>query len=47
MPKYPVMCLISVLLAAPAAYAANVRLQVEGLSGELEKRPGAPVVDHA
>ncbi|MDU7769586.1 MAG: POTRA domain-containing protein, partial [Serratia marcescens] len=31
------MCLISVLLAAPAAYAANVRLQVEGLSGELEK----------
>ncbi|MDY7605524.1 autotransporter assembly complex family protein [Serratia marcescens] len=37
MPKYPVMCLISVLLAAPAAYAANVRLQVEGLSGELEK----------
>jgi Outer membrane protein len=36
-PKYPVMCLIAVLLAAPAAYAANVRLQVEGLSGELEK----------
>nr|WP_283049978.1 autotransporter assembly complex family protein [Yersinia sp. Marseille-Q3913] len=31
------MCFLCVLLATPLAYAANVRLQVEGLSGDLER----------
>jgi translocation and assembly module TamA len=31
------LCLVSVLLTSGVASAANVRLQVEGLSGALEK----------
>ena len=37
MPRYPILCFLCVLLATPVAYAANVRLQVEGLSGDLER----------
>lgn len=37
MPRYPILCFLCVLLATPIAYAANVRLQVEGLSGDLER----------
>lgn len=37
MPRYRALCFLCALLATPAAYSANVRLQVEGLSGELEK----------
>ena len=32
------LCLVSLLLTSGIASAANVRLQVEGLSGALEKR---------
>jgi translocation and assembly module TamA len=31
------LCFVCVLLATPIAYAANVRLQVEGLRGDLER----------
>ncbi|KEY59750.1 autotransporter assembly complex family protein [Serratia sp. DD3] len=37
MPRYPVLCVLCALLIMPPALAANVRLQVEGLSGELER----------
>lgn len=37
MPRYRALCFLCALLATPAAFSANVRLQVEGLSGELEK----------
>jgi translocation and assembly module TamA len=36
-PRYRALCFLCALLATPVAYSANVRLQVEGLSGELEK----------
>ncbi|WP_156292746.1 autotransporter assembly complex protein TamA [Serratia oryzae] len=36
MPRYPVLCVLCVLLAVPSVFAANLRLQVQGLSGELE-----------
>lgn len=35
--RYPILCFVCLLLATPIAYAANVRLQVEGLSGDLER----------
>ena len=31
------LCLVSLLLTSGVASAANIRLQVEGLSGELQK----------
>ncbi|KAF1370643.1 MAG: autotransporter assembly complex protein TamA [Yokenella regensburgei] len=37
MPKIRHLCVVSLMLASGIASAANVRLQVEGLSGELEK----------
>ncbi|ATA19523.1 autotransporter secretion outer membrane protein TamA [Gibbsiella quercinecans] len=37
MPRYRALCVLCVLFTAPPALAANVRLQVEGLSGELEQ----------
>lgn len=37
MPRIRTLCLASLCLASTWATAANVRLQVEGLSGELEK----------
>ncbi|VTP59991.1 Outer membrane protein/protective antigen OMA87 [Serratia rubidaea] len=37
MPRYRVLCVLCALFVAPAALSANLRLQVEGLSGELEK----------
>lgn len=36
MPRYPVLCVLCVLLAVPSVFAANLRLQVQGLSGDLE-----------
>nr|CDS56428.1 conserved hypothetical protein; putative outer membrane protein and surface antigen [Serratia symbiotica] len=35
--RYPFMCLFYLFFVATSTYAANVRLKVEGLSGELEK----------
>lgn len=37
MPKYPVICLFFFLFSVLAVCASNVRLKIEGLSGELEK----------
>ena len=37
MPRFPIYCICGLLIAAPAAEAANVRLQVTGLSAELQK----------
>ncbi|RWR02895.1 membrane protein [[Pantoea] beijingensis] len=37
MPRIHVYCIYCLLIAAPAVEAANVRLQVEGLSGDLQK----------
>ncbi|NDL61422.1 autotransporter assembly complex protein TamA [Acerihabitans arboris] len=37
MPKNRLLCLFCILLATPWSYAANVRLQVEGLEGELQR----------
>lgn len=37
MPHIRILCCVSLLLASTAASAANVRLQLEGLSGELQK----------
>lgn len=37
MTKIRQLCLVSLLLTSGIASAANVRLQVEGLSGALEK----------
>ncbi|KQN57907.1 BamA/TamA family outer membrane protein [Erwinia sp. E602] len=37
MPRFPIYCICGLLIAAPAAQAANVRLQVTGLSAELQK----------
>lgn len=36
MPRYPVLCVLCVLFAIPSVFAANLRLQVQGLSGDLE-----------
>lgn len=36
MPRYRVLCVLCVLFAMPSVFAANVRLQVQGLSGDLE-----------
>ncbi|AOM41547.1 autotransporter assembly complex protein TamA [Xenorhabdus hominickii] len=37
MSRYPLICVLCVSVTAPSAYSANLRLKVEGLSGELEK----------
>ncbi len=37
MPRLHIYCMASLLLAAPALEAATVRLQVEGLTGDLQK----------
>ncbi|HBV40259.1 MAG TPA: hypothetical protein DEF05_11400 [Erwinia sp.] len=37
MPRIHVYCMLGLIAAAPAAQAATVRLQVTGLSGELQK----------
>ena len=37
MPRLHIYCLASLLLAAPAVEAAKVRLQLEGLTGDLQK----------
>ncbi|SFT94345.1 autotransporter secretion outer membrane protein TamA [Kosakonia arachidis] len=37
MPKIRLLCFASLLLASEMAFAANVRLQLEGLTGELQK----------
>ncbi|MFC0227564.1 autotransporter assembly complex protein TamA [Serratia aquatilis] len=37
MPRYRVLCVLCALFVTPSVFAANVRLQVEGLSGELER----------
>ncbi|SFU76084.1 autotransporter assembly complex protein TamA [Xenorhabdus koppenhoeferi] len=37
MSRYPLICTLFVSIAIPSAYSANLRLKVEGLSGELEK----------
>ncbi len=37
MPRYRELCLLSVLLAPSLSFAAKVRLQLEGLSGDLQK----------
>jgi len=36
-PRFHIYCLASLLLAAPAVEAAKVRLQLDGLSGDLQK----------
>jgi len=36
-PRYRELCLLAVLLAPPLSYAAKVRLQLEGLTGDLQK----------
>jgi translocation and assembly module TamA len=36
-PRYRVLCVLCALFVTPSVIAANVRLQVEGLSGELEQ----------
>lgn len=36
------LCITSLLLVSGVASAASVRLQVEGLSGELEKKRPRP-----
>lgn len=35
--RYPILCFLCVSIATPIAYSANLRLQVEGLTGQLEK----------
>ncbi|CDG16149.1 autotransporter assembly complex protein TamA [Xenorhabdus doucetiae] len=37
MSRYPLICALFVSIVTPSAYSANLRLKVEGLSGELEK----------
>ncbi len=37
MPRSPIICLLCMSVAAPMAYGANLRLKIEGLSGQLEK----------
>ncbi|SCC31332.1 autotransporter assembly complex protein TamA [Kosakonia oryziphila] len=37
MPKIRLLCFVGLLLASEMAFAANVRLQLEGLTGELQK----------
>ncbi|MDE9481387.1 autotransporter assembly complex protein TamA [Xenorhabdus bovienii] len=37
MSRYPFIFVLCVSVATPSAYSANLRLKVEGLSGELEK----------
>ncbi|SKC07441.1 autotransporter secretion outer membrane protein TamA [Kosakonia radicincitans] len=37
MPKIRLLCFTGLLLASETAFAANVRLQLEGLTGELQK----------
>ncbi|MBD2780118.1 autotransporter assembly complex protein TamA [Xenorhabdus szentirmaii] len=37
MSRYPLICALFVSIATSSAYGANLRLKVEGLSGELEK----------
>ncbi|MFZ4833944.1 autotransporter assembly complex protein TamA [Rouxiella sp. Mn2063] len=37
MPRYRELCLLCILLVSPFSFAAKVRLQLEGLDGELEK----------
>lgn len=37
MPRYRVLCVLCALFVTPSAFAANVRLQVDGLSGDLER----------
>ena len=37
MPRYRELCLLGLLLAPSLSFAAKVRLQLEGLSGELQK----------
>ncbi|OCQ50538.1 Translocation and assembly module TamA precursor [Photorhabdus australis subsp. thailandensis] len=37
MSKYPVLCLLCVSVATPIAHSANLRLKLEGLTGNLEK----------
>ncbi|MHA7845015.1 autotransporter assembly complex protein TamA [Serratia sp. D1N4] len=37
MPRYPVLCVLCALFAAPSVLAANLRLQVQGLSGDLDR----------
>jgi translocation and assembly module TamA len=36
-PRYPKLFVLAVLLASPLSFAAKVRLQLEGLDGDLEK----------
>jgi len=36
-PRYPVLCVLCALFAAPSVLAANLRLQVQGLSGDLDR----------
>ena len=37
MPRYRVLCVLCALFVMPSVFAANVRLQVDGLSGDLER----------
>ncbi|MDC9605201.1 autotransporter assembly complex protein TamA [Xenorhabdus griffiniae] len=37
MSRYPLVCALFVSIITPSAYSANLRLKLEGLSGELEK----------
>ncbi|WP_411754193.1 autotransporter assembly complex protein TamA [Serratia sp. (in: enterobacteria)] len=37
MPRYRVLCVLCALFVTPSVLAANVRLQVDGLSGDLER----------
>ncbi len=37
MPRYRVLCMLCALFVTPSVLAANVRLQVDGLSGDLER----------
>ncbi|AUP77042.1 hypothetical protein CWS02_23885 [Enterobacter sp. EA-1] len=37
MPKIRLLCFAGLLLASETAFAANVRLQLEGLTGALQK----------
>ncbi len=39
------LCWVSLLCLSSSAVAANVRLKVEGLSGELEKRSRTALYD--
>lgn len=45
-PHIRIICCVSLLLTSSLASAASVRLQVEGLSGELQKKRARAAFNH-